>query len=373
MTIKTFASVTATAILLMGSIHAAEKNLAFSNPRLMGMGGAGVAVATDESTLYLNPAGLARAAGPKIKGPRLRIELGSEYTSSIDKVLKLKDTTDTKLVSNLIGLDGSTNLAGQIASFTTKGFGIGAFVGSDIYSSIRHDASLSLHGLTDAGIAVGLAREFTIFGQSFDVGVSAKGIARSIIYNPSTGENQVTLTDAQLLEVINTSNTSAKEKYAKTFSATGVGFDLGILTNITGPTIPTLTVGASVRNIGSNLTGTRTVSGNVENVTVTLPMTTTIGLATTTKLPVVGDVNLAADYTLSPADTFYTGLHLGVEKKIGEILSLRGGINQGYVVGGFGLDIMIVKFDYTFFAKEQGRYAGDTPDVYHSIQLGILL
>jgi hypothetical protein len=130
----------------------------------------------------------------------------------------------------------------------------------------------------------------------------------------------------------------------------------------------------SVRNIGSSLSGSREVASVNESAQVNLPIETTIGIAMTPKLPLIGDILMAADYTVSPSDSIYTSLHLGVEKKLFfDTVNLRCGVNQGYLVGGIGIDLRIFHFDYVYFAKELGHTAGDKPDLMHAIEIGFLL
>ncbi len=351
-------------------LYAAEPDLTFTNPKVMGMGGAGIALCADDSALYLNPAGLARVKQTQIKGPRLRFEIGQELIDSTSKLSKLQGSQDTSVVQTLIGIDGSSNIAGQLATFASPGFGIGAFLGSDIYSSINKDASYTLKMAIDSGISTGWATGFELFGQKIDGGIGAKLITRTLAYNPTTGENKVEISDSDLVSIVNSSD-KLKEKIG-TFTASGIGFDIGFLTDTTIESMP-VTWGLTFKNIGTSLSGSRTVASQNTTTTVVLPMTTVVGAAFAPELPTIGQIQVAADYTLSPSTSIFKSMHIGAEKKVwGDTVALRCGINQGYIVMGFGVDVIGIKCDYTFFGKEQGERAGDTPDIYHSLQFGIL-
>jgi hypothetical protein len=352
------------------SLSAADPELTFTNPRVMGMGGAGIALCSDDSALYLNPAGLARITQTRIKGPRLRFEIGQELISNMSNLSKLKGSQDTSVVNKLIGMDGSSNLAGQVASYESPGFGVSALWGSDIYSSVGSNASYTLKAAMDMGLNAGYALRFDMFGQQVDGGVTGKFLSRTLAYDPVTGKNEVELSDADLISVVNSSDKLSQK--IKTFTATGFGLDLGFLTDIALGSQPA-TLGLAIRNLGASLTGSRVVASQNTTATVVIPVSTVVGVALVPDVPVLGVINLAADYTLSPNTSFYKGIHIGAEKKIlSDSFVVRGGINQGYIVMGFGLDMIGVKFDYTFYGKEQGDKAGETPDIYHSVQLGVV-
>lgn len=50
-------------------------------------------------------------------------------------------------------------------------------------------------------------------------------------------------------------------------------------------------------------------------------------------------------------------LHFGAETKFPWIVSLRAGLNQGYLAGGLGLDLWICRFDFATYAEEVGFFS----------------
>ena len=52
------------------------------------------------------------------------------------------------------------------------------------------------------------------------------------------------------------------------------------------------------------------------------------------------------------------------------MLKLRGGLNQGFVVGGFGFDFLIAHINYAYHAEALGSEINISPVSYHVFELG---
>ncbi len=70
------------------------------------------------------------------------------------------------------------------------------------------------------------------------------------------------------------------------------------------------------------------------------------------------------------ADTAWTHVHLGAEYRW-LCFRVRAGANQGYPTFGLGLDIPVLKLDYTYFSDELGRTAGTTKQTNHMLALAL--
>ena len=62
-------------------------------------------------------------------------------------------------------------------------------------------------------------------------------------------------------------------------------------------------------------------------------------------------------------------LHAGAELRFPKILSLRGGINQGYLAAGLSLNLWLINFVYATYAEEIGAGTGQRGDRRHLAQL----
>jgi hypothetical protein len=147
-------------------------------------------------------------------------------------------------------------------------------------------------------------------------------------------------------------------------SATGLNLNLGFLYPVKIKS-QEMMIGVAINNIGSTLTGIEESDEDTE-----IPLTSTIGVGMDVKLPLIGKTTLAADYkVVSEESNAVLNLSLGAEKKLfNRFLTLRGGINDGYVVGGLDLDFWLFKLGYAFHTDEAGGFPGDRPISQHVVQ-----
>jgi hypothetical protein len=66
--------------------------------------------------------------------------------------------------------------------------------------------------------------------------------------------------------------------------------------------------------------------------------------------------------------SFYRLLHLGAETHY-KLLALRGGVNQGYLCAGIGLDLKVLSIDATTYGQEMGLNTGDLQDREYALRI----
>ncbi len=69
--------------------------------------------------------------------------------------------------------------------------------------------------------------------------------------------------------------------------------------------------------------------------------------------------------------SFFYKWHMGTEATLLKRFAFRGGFNQGYPTYGFGLDLFVLKLDYTYFGEELGTQPGQLPSYKHFAQISI--
>lgn len=354
-------------------------DLTFTNIRQMGMGSAGVAVNNGDADLYQNPALLSEVKDPYFKFPRFQAAIGTDVFDKKDTLNKLKDSSEAETGQILVDLTPLKIAAGAglstVLSYTSPGFGVGVFSGSfahgaleDVEGSI---SQLTLYGVADVAPALGFTHKVELFNQPVELGISGKYIVRNTMYDNVTGVDYIKMGIADLTYAIN--NDKLQDDLSHTYSSTGFGVDIGMLTPIElwgakG------NFGLAVRNIGATLSGQKTLTGNVTvDSTQTLPVTAVMGVSFKSDVPFLGEFLTAADYKLSPGTTFFKSLSMGFEKQVlGDVLKVRSGLNQGYFVMGIGLDLAIFHLDYAYQAIELGSEAGQDPLTYHVLEMGFL-
>ena len=72
-------------------------------------------------------------------------------------------------------------------------------------------------------------------------------------------------------------------------------------------------------------------------------------------------------------DNFWTRVHIGAEARVLRVFSVYGGVNQGYLTAGLGIDLPLFELKGSVFSREFGRYPGDAPSAGASIQIDLAL
>ena len=67
----------------------------------------------------------------------------------------------------------------------------------------------------------------------------------------------------------------------------------------------------------------------------------------------------------------YNSLKMGFEKNLFyDVVHIRGGIQQGYLVAGVGFDFRVLHVDIAYYDRELGSKPGDIPDPMYALQIG---
>jgi hypothetical protein len=69
-------------------------------------------------------------------------------------------------------------------------------------------------------------------------------------------------------------------------------------------------------------------------------------------------------------DTTWTHVHMGAEYRW-SMFRFRGGFNQGYGTFGFGLELAMLKLEYTHYSDELGLFAGSLKDNNHMVEISL--
>lgn len=363
------------------------QDLRFNNIRQMSMGNAVVASPRDDNALYQNPAGLVNLKRFHLKFPRLNVAVNedifdnqsyvNDFICSIDSDCD-SDQDGFQILEDLVK-DGPVDLRFQAylspaLSLSWPGFAVGLYAATNTLVRIQdpNEVTMIIEQTMDTAPMVGYGRYVTMFGNKVAVGVSAKQITRTTAYDPETGRDRVVYDSSELTEFFDDSENV--DFVINTYTQKGLAFDFGLLApvNALGDGGG---IGFTLRNIGGNLQGTKILEDDIEEkVNNQLPLIGTFGISMRPKVPVIGKINFAADMdVISDETSFFKRLYLGGEKNIlGDFLHLRGGVNQGYIVGGFGFNFKILHVDYAFYAEELGDEIGDNGSLSHAIQFGLL-
>ena len=368
----------------------AQQAFLYKDPRVMGMGGANVAVGAYSSAIFSNPAGLTNIK----KDEGFVVDLLNVGVTMSDKTLDL--------VSDL---DDAGNDSNKIESVINKYSGEAFNVQANNYSSIsKHsdsfawsvgllaaaDVSLMVHGNGSVngapieaagraygGVVLGVAQEYmTEFGQ-LDVGLGFKYITQNSYEGP------LYVSDLQGDNVLQ----DLQDKYEKT--ASGFGVDVGVTYKpFASDTYWHPALGLSVLNIGS-----MTMDDNYGGQ----PMTVNVGASVTPDVSFMNKLVLAVDYVdllnentvrqytfASGGEVSYEdytdadfmkrlrlGAGMGLINNSYFTLTLNGGLYQSAYTAGIDMALTILKLNVSTYQEQIGTGSVDIPDRRYMAQIGI--
>ena len=341
----------------------------YKDPRVMGMGGANIAVGGEASALFSNPAGLANMK----KEEGLELDLlnlnGQFSTNAISLMSDMGDAADeTAMLTVFEKYQGSNNHIGfndfSSVSYrhTDLAWSVGVLAGLQLNFATHALASTS--GLIEInayvltpGIVGGLSYDFT---DNFHLGLGLKSLTGKSI------KSGVTL--SQLLTLTNDSSTFIEDSMS---DFTSTSFDVGAIYDLgNGYWHPQ--VGVSVMDIGDTKLG----------VYGTIPMTVNLGMSIQPKLPFLSGWVIALDYidALNALDADYDAA-MGKKIRLGatvdvfnnswiQISTSVGSYNQALT---YGLEtrLSILSVVYSSYVEEIGAYAGQETDRRHNLSLSI--
>jgi hypothetical protein len=345
--------------------------------RSLGMGGAFFGLSDDEYALFSNPAGLSlRRTGAETM---VRVN-GHVSADFVDSGFRLPTSWQSYLDERQ-KINGN---AGLLPYFVSKNFAVGFLIAdtkgnlvpssrlldklsqlantdiNTIINQIKNEFGVStplgeMTFISDSGLVLGYAQE--VGDPNLHLGVNLKGIYR-------TGGRNI-YTAGEFF------NSDKKIEFdPKKIGGSGVGVDLDLGASYEMKNLP-LGLLSRASLVFSNLLASEfSIShqdGTVPRLNRTLNLgwyTVFDGFAFVDNVHTLVDIsNISLGGETNPdlgarTGSFVKKLHLGVELPIGRF-SVRGGINQGYLTAGFGLNLYGIRLDAATYAEETEEMTKD--------------
>jgi hypothetical protein len=323
--------------------------------RAMGMGNAFTAVVDNEEALMYNPAALCRISGFNLN--LINPTVGAEGAALVDDVRTLVDaktpTATAAALQNFFGRRAGVYFS-LLPVVSVPCLAAGAVSNIQFSTTLNNPAypNLRIRAIGDAGAAVGAA--IPIIPKVFYLGVTPRFLYRYGTDLPLGMSTIATLSTTELR------NNIANLGY-------GFAADMGGIVTIPGPVSPTL--GIAWRNIGySEFTKTSGLSAPPR-----LQQEMAIGASITLDAYIIKIIPSAEVKHLEAAGVqLGKKLHAGMEIQL-PIVSVRGGLHQGYYTLGAGVDLGLLRVDAATWGVEMGEYPGQDESRRYAVQAAVNL
>lgn len=336
--------------------------------RPLGMGNAYVSIADDFNSIFYNPAGMAFLDG--VHGGLLlaRVEIAKNTTDFISDAQKLSKGSggDTDAVLDMIekqsGKAQSLGL-GITPHFIWKGFGIGAGISLAGTFVFRSYPTIDLDVGPRVVIPIGYARKF--LQDTVAVGATVKLRARGGI------NKEFSLQDLEALSANKNSSDGPKlSDYVE--GGLGTGVDFGFL--FKPGTVLDPRLGLSILDIGDTPYKKMKVQKQATKAPEIHRSSVNVGMSF---LPVDQGWlkwRLSMDtHGINQSESFSRKLNLGSEVSMTDWFKIQTGFYQGYVTGGFQIDIPMFELRAITYAEELGETAGSIQDRRYALELKVLI
>ncbi|MEJ5273236.1 MAG: hypothetical protein WH035_03830 [Spirochaetota bacterium] len=347
----------------------------YISARIYGFGGALTANPTGFEGLFFNPAGYSLAGNNHFGLIDLNIYFNPDFLNLAQATNNFQNLqsslTEPTFISQLLNMKLGIGLSGlPFIGLMTGGLLIAVYDSAGLSASFIPTIAIpdvKISAVAEAGAVVGYS--FKI-GNFLYIGANAKIIARAWADIP----------EQSLATVIDSFSGSNGTLPFDVKFGYGFGFDLGALLKL-----GIFQVGVSVLNIPgikidyvqSNIideliNGTATTKG-----TAIIPVQINAGVAMNlgTFIPVIMDkvvlamdihsVNLLiqdfSEYGFNMS-LFGNYFYFGAEFRTLGLLTIRGGLYQGYPTVGFTLNLFLLKLSFAYYTKELGMFPGTLPE-----------
>lgn len=363
----------------------------YISARIYGFGGALTANPTGFEGLFFNPAGYALPSNNHFGLIDLNVYFNPDLLNLVQQTngFQNMDTmlTDSNFVSQLLKMKLGFGLSGlPFIGIMSGGLLIALYDSAGLSAAFIPTVAIpdvKISAVAEAGAVVGYS--FKI-GNFLYIGANAKIIARAWADIPQQS----------LSSLIDSFSSSTGILPFNIKIGYGFGFDVGAILKL-----GVLQIGVSALNIpgikidyveSNNLNelpneAQQLLSGNISpDGTAYIPVQINAGVALNlgTFIPVIMDkvvlamdihsVNLLIEdfseygFNMSLIGNYF---YFGAEFRTLGILTIRGGLYQGYPTVGFTLNLLIAKLSFAYYTKELGMFPGTLPESNFIVTLSL--
>jgi hypothetical protein len=370
-------------LALIGATISAEgtvyPTLTPKNAKSMGMGGVFSSVMTSEFSFFGNPAAFANKKGSFTLLSADTWAYVKPTSANIDTLMAVAsgEMSAMSAIPSLMPDNGGVGGGASVGfGFAGKGLGLGVFITTDEYANGRDLPGAKLTSDTEASAVIGIGVPINLGSLRLSVGGDLRPFYR-------IRSDEIGLSDA--VAVIDQGQDAMLGALVVN-SGFGLAMDLGATLEL-----GSLAFGLSIRDIapsfpvwsGSGLDlynylvkGTLPPTADSADTAVFVP-NLTAGFSWKPRfIPGLFQPSLYLEIqdpvsVIKEKESVYNLLHAGAEIKILNFITLRGGINKGWLSVGAGMKLFFVDLNASVFTEELGTLPGDNPRSGIAVQAAI--
>jgi hypothetical protein len=360
-------------------------NLVPHDARSMGTGGAFSAVTWGYDSFYGNPAGFASGRAQLtladasvwayVKPTEANIASVQDLASGTPDVGAFAGLASSLLTENGLGAGLSFGLG-----YAGRGLGIGAFVVGDAVASGQTILGAKLQSSVNASAVIGLGVPLN-FGDFMSLRLGAD-VRPSVRLEAANGGWAF----ASLLGALTGSSTPGGASITDQLVVAGFGIALDAGAQLS---LGSLSFGLAIRDIMPNfpmmtesladLQANPNLQFDANSATATAIPSVTAGVAWRPVF-IKGILEPGVYFevqdpvsVIKDKESVWNLLHAGADLKLLSMVTLRGGINRGWLSAGVGLNLFLVEINAAVFTEELGSHPGDFGRTGVSVQADIHL
>ncbi len=378
----------ALALLLSGASLAAEifPSLAPKDATSMALGGCFTSIPTAQFSFFGNPAAFAAPKGSLTliyTDAWAYIKPTSSNISSFANALKGSNSLGA--IAGLMPANGGIGGGASVGlGYAGRGLGLGLFATSDEYAAGDSIPGAVLDSDTEVSAVIGLGLPIKLLGTTVSLGGDLRPFYRVL-----AGESLADVVNGLASSGGGDSQTSVLDKPGVVEAGFGLAMDLGAAVQL-----GSFGIGFSIRDISPSFSvwtgsfqelfsslgkGTLPDAGRNSNTAIFAP-DLSVGMSWKPRL-FPGFVDPALYLELQDPvwvaqnwdgiGSAFNLLHAGAEIKLLNLITLRGGINRGWLSAGAGLKLLFLDIDAAVFTEELGALPGDDPRSGLALQAAI--
>lgn len=340
-------------LLTTTAVEAREWLEFYNNARTNAMGGAKIAVTSDDTSVFRNPANLGSFRGAYATGLDPELEVSEHFLSNLAAT-----TTDVSKTKDLLLLNRDKHYHAKLQltpSVSMRNFGIGLIYKNEI-SAIMNTAGTTMDTMYRSDLGAVLGFNYSFFDGRVKFGLSGRMINRIEVDN-------AVLDAAGSFDIATIGS-----------EGTGIGADIGLILQAPVIYLPTLAV------IAHDLGGTKFTNSSGMRLTTTnrpqeVKQTVDLGLS----IQPIHDKGSRSIFSVEYSDLTDSHLeafqakriHAGFEYSWNDIFYVRAGVNQNYWTAGIEIASERVSWQVTSYGEEVGTVSAPIEDRRYNTRFAV--